>query len=188
LKRDGPDADARRALLVDDLAAVSRGDRSALARLYSATSAKLFGVCLRICGERELAEEALQETYLTVWTKAHQFDPARASPITWLVAVARNKALDRLRARPRPAAPLEEAETEPDLAPLPSDTLEASDEHRRLARCLDGLDANHARMVRIAFFNGVTYQELAQRESVPLGTMKSWIRRSLLSLRSCLDR
>jgi RNA polymerase sigma-70 factor (ECF subfamily) len=182
----GPASEAG-ARLKDDLARIGGGDREALARLYQATSAKLFGVCLRISGERDLAEEALQETYVAVWTKAHQFDPARASPITWLATIARNKTVDRLRARPPAAAPLDEAEAEPDAAPSPSDVAEASDAYRRLARCLDELEPVHARAVRTAFYRGVTYEELARREAVPVGTMKSWIRRSLLNLRACLE-
>jgi RNA polymerase sigma-70 factor (ECF subfamily) len=182
----GPASEAG-ARLKDDLARIGGGDREALARLYQATSAKLFGVCLRISGERTAAEEALQETYLAVWTKARQFDPDRASAITWMAAIARNKALDRLRARPRGAAPLDEAAEAPDPSPSPADVAETSDAYRRLVLCLDELEPRQARAVRTAFFTGVTYEALARREAVPLGTMKSWIRRSLLSLRACLE-
>ena len=175
------------ARLAEDLARLPGGDRQALARLYQATSAKLFGVCLRILHERDAAEEALQETYVAVWTKAHQFDPGRAAPITWLAAIARNKALDRARAHPRAAVPLAEAADVADPAPLPSDAAEASDSARRLADCLNTLDPRHARAVRTAFFSGVTYETLAVREAVPTGTMKSWIRRALIALRVCLE-
>ena len=181
------DADDGRARLADGLARTARGDRDAFARVYASTSAKLFGVCLRILRERETAEEVLQETYLTVWSKAHQFDPDRASPITWLVTIARNKALDRLRSSRGPAAPLEAAGDEPDPGPLPDVTAEASDGYRRLASCLDTLEPRHATAIRTAFFEGVTYDSLASREDVPVGTMKSWIRRGLLSLRACLE-
>ena len=181
------DADDGRARLADALARTARGDRDAFARVYASTSAKLFGVCLRILRERETAEEVLQETYLTVWSKAHQFDPDRASPITWLVTIARNKALDRLRASRGPAAPLEAAADEPDPMPLADVTAEASDGYRRLAGCLDALEPRHATAIRTAFYEGVTYELLARREAVPVGTMKSWIRRGLLSLRACLE-
>ena len=181
------DADDGRARLADALARTARGDRDAFARVYASTSAKLFGVCLRILRERETAEEVLQETYLTVWSKAHQFDPDRASPITWLVTIARNKALDRLRASRGPAAPLEAAADEPDPMPLADVTAEASDGYRRLAGCLDALEPRHATAIRTAFYEGVTYELLAHREEVPVGTMKSWIRRGLLSLRACLE-
>ena len=163
------------------------GDRDALSRLYDATAAKLFGVCVRILGDRGAAEDALQETYITVWTKADQFDARRGSAITWLATIARNKALDRLRSRPRAAVPLEDAADEPDAGPLPSDAAEATDAYRRLALCLETLEPRHARAVRTAFYSGVTYEVLAGREAVPVGTMKSWIRRSLLSLRRCLE-
>ena len=182
-----PGVTAARAELARDLAAVAAGDRNALARLYEAVSAKLFGVCLRILQDRTAAEEALQETFIAVWTKANQYDPDRASPVTWLAAIARNKALDRLRAKPRAAAPLEAADEVADPAPLASAAVELSEEHRRLQACLDELDPRHGKAIRTAFFDGVTYAALARRADVPIGTMKSWIRRSLLSLRTCLE-
>jgi RNA polymerase sigma-70 factor (ECF subfamily) len=176
-----------RAVLVEALRGTARGDRDAFARAYASTSAKLFGVCLRILQQREAAEEVLQETYLTVWNKADQFDPRRASPMTWLITIARNKALDRARAARPSAAPLEVAELVADAAPLPSQSAEWSDEHRRLHGCLEQLEPRHASAIRRAFYDGSTYERLAQVESVPLGTMKSWIRRALLSLRACLE-
>lgn len=97
-------ADGARADLVDALLAVGREDRSAFARLYRLTSAKLFGICLRICGERAAAEDVLSEVYLTVWRRAGAFEPGRASPITWLATIARNRAIDWVRAAPAGAA------------------------------------------------------------------------------------
>jgi RNA polymerase sigma-70 factor (ECF subfamily) len=181
-------ASARRDRLAGDLAATARGDREALARVYTATSAKLFGVCLRILGNREVAEEVLQEAYLTVWRKADQFERGRASPITWLVAVARNKAIDRLRERGGGShEPLEAAASVADSAPRGDAIAEASDEHRRLADCLHRLDPRHEAVIRTAFWEGVTYDRLAAREGVPAGTLKSWIRRAMLSLKGCLE-
>ena len=92
------DLDANRDLLVSALARIPAGDRAALQTVYRLTSAKLFGVCLRILGERSEAEDVLQEVYVTVWRKAADFDAARASPMTWLIAITRNRAIDRLRA------------------------------------------------------------------------------------------
>src|ERR1700682_1124291 len=92
------DADATRSQLVAALVRVAGGDRTALRTIYQDTSAKLFGVCLRILNDRGEAEDVLQDVYVTVWRKAASFDPARASPITWLVAIARNRSIDRLRA------------------------------------------------------------------------------------------
>ena len=179
-----------RADLARALGDVRNGDRSAFAEVYKSTSAKLFGVCLRILGNRSEAEEALQETYLNVWRKAEAFDPRRSSPITWLAAVARNKAIDRLRARgSRVVEPLDgEAYAVADPAASSSEALEASEERRLLSRCIEELEARQSSAIRNAFFGGATYSDLAAREGVPLGTMKSWIRRGLLHLKDCLQR
>jgi RNA polymerase sigma factor (sigma-70 family) len=167
---------------------VSSGDRDALADLYDRTSAKLFGICLRILSSESDAEDALQEVYVTVWRKADRFDSGKASPITWLSVLARNKAIDRLRRRRVTAASLDEASEVPDDAPSAFDIVQQGIETQRLAGCLDELDAKPRAMIRAAFIEGATYSELATRESVPLGTMKSWIRRALLRLRGCLER
>ncbi len=165
------------------------GDRAAFKIVYEATSAKLLGVCLRILADRQLAEDVLQDTYLTVWRKASTFDPSRASPITWLVTIARNRSIDRLRsgAPMRRTTPVEEAYDLADAAPLASDVIETTDEVGRLNFCLDTLEDKVRGVIRTAFMEGVTYDALATRENVPLGTMKSWIRRGLLRLRSCLE-
>ncbi len=181
--------DASRALLAANLSRAGKGDRAAFREVYLATSAKLFGVCLRILGERELAEEVLQEVYVTIWRKADQFDPARASPITWLAAIARNKAIDRLRLRGDAGRrrPIEEAADVADPAEAADAALGRTQDHARLEACLDGLEPKHAAAIRTAFFDGATYEALAARDGVPLGTMKSWIRRSLQRLKACLD-
>ena len=179
-----------RKLLADQILNLASGDDAALASIYRLTSAKLFGVCIRILGDRAEAEEVLQEVYLTVWRKADAFDPVRASPITWLVAIARNKAIDRLRARggTRRADPIEAAEAMRDPGPEPLAQMEAADDQRRIERCLEEIEPRQAAAIRSAFLDGVTYAELAERMDVPLGTMKSWIRRGLLKLRACLER
>lgn len=183
---DSSSADA----LAHWLQAVAGGDRDAFERLYRATSSKLFGVCLRVLPDRAEAEDVLQEVYATVWRKATQFDAARASAITWLAMIARNKAIDRLRSTPAGVrtAPVELAEAVPDPSASPLDGAESSDENARLARCMDRLDGDRRELVRTAFFEGVTYEELAARIGSPLGTVKSWIRRSLLQLRACLEQ
>lgn len=178
----------------DELAAALNrtglGDRAAFQRVYEATSAKLLGVTLRILADRQLAEDVLQDTYLTVWRKAETFDPARASPITWLVTIARNRAIDRLRsgAGMRRSTPIEAAMEIADDAPSPASATEMSDDIRRLNDCIGELDPRTGTAIRTAFIEGVTYDALATKENVPLGTMKSWIRRGLLRLRACLDR
>jgi RNA polymerase sigma-70 factor (ECF subfamily) len=183
------DADAARIELAAALARVAAGDRAALRTVYQDTAAKLFGVCLRILHDRSEAEDVLQEVYVTVWRKAKAFDPGRASPISWLVAIARNRAIDRLRAGAlrRRTEPIDAAAAVTDPATGALERLEVAQQHRRLAACLDQLPPTHAAAIRAAFLDGATYEELAARMSVPLGTMKSWIRRSLLKLRACLE-
>jgi RNA polymerase sigma-70 factor (ECF subfamily) len=184
------EGDANRSQLVAALARVAGGDRAALQIVYQDTSAKLFGVCLRILNDRSEAEDVLQEVYLTVWRKASSFDPARASPITWMVAIARNRAIDRLRAASggRRMEPIEDAVEVRDPAPAAVDVVEAGQEASRLDLCLEQLEAKQSTAIRSAFLEGNTYEELAERMKVPLGTMKSWIRRGLLKLRDCLER
>jgi RNA polymerase sigma factor (sigma-70 family) len=183
------DADATRSQLAAALVRVAGGDRAALRLVYQDTSAKLFGVCLRILKDRAEAEDVLQEVFVTVWRKAASFDPGRASPITWMVAIARNRAIDRLRASAvsRRMEPIESADAVSDPAPAAVERVEMAQQHQRLSRCLAELEARHASAIRAAFLDGTTYEELAARMSVPLGTMKSWIRRGLLKLRACLE-
>ena len=185
----GERAEAQRRL-VDLLALISRGDAAALEALYRHTSAKLFGICLRILEERAEAEDVLQEVYVTVWHRAGSFDPSRAAAITWLATIARNKAVDRRRAagsRPR-SEPLASAEDVRDPAPSADLGLEEADALRRLEACLAQLEPRHRAAITTAFFEGATYEELAGRMGVPLGTLKSWVRRGLLRLRGCLEQ
>jgi RNA polymerase sigma-70 factor, ECF subfamily len=172
------------------LQAVAGGDGQAFERLYHATSAKLFGICLRLLRERSDAEDVLQEVYALVWRKAAQYDAAVASPISWLAMIAHNKAVDRLRTdgNARNALPIEFAS---DLTDGNADTHAAAElagEQRQLEHCLGQLEERRRALIRTAFFEGATYEELAQRSGAPLGTVKSWIRRGLLQLRSCLER
>lgn len=180
---------AEREELTNLLIRTGRSDQQAFAELYQRTSSKLFGVCLHMLRERSEAEEVLQEAYITVWRRAASFDAAKASAITWLVTLARNKAIDRLRQHREEQLddPLRLEETA-DLQPTPAADAETSQERQRLQRCLDELEPPQRAAVREAFFTGATYNELATRCGVPLGTMKSWIRRSLLQLRICLER
>jgi RNA polymerase sigma-70 factor (ECF subfamily) len=180
-------SDDARERLAKALNRVARGDRTALRDIYSATSAKLFGVCLRILPDREEAEDVLQEAYLTVWRKAAAFDPSRGSPITWLVTLTRNRALDRLRSRrPVLSEPIDLADQVADEA-LPADTvMEMDQDAARLDNCLRELPAGDGILIRAAFLQGSSYPELAARAALPLGTVKSRIRRALLKLRGCL--
>lgn len=174
--------------LVPLMQAVAAGDRTALADLYGRTSGKLYGICVRLLGNEPEAEEVLQDVYLTVWNKAASFDRNKASPITWLAVLARNKSIDRLR---RPRSPTTSMDDAPDVAderPSALEVLEQDEDQARLARCLEELEQQQQSSIRAAFLDGATYPQLAEREQVPLGTMKSWIRRGLIRLRGCLEQ
>jgi len=163
-------------------------DRSAFERIYRMTAPKLFGICLRICEDRQAAEDVLQDVYTTIWKRAGAYDPGRASPITWLAAIARNRAIDWRRARgPIAWAPDDVLGELKDEAPGARETMLADELERELYRCLDELEEETRGSIRQAFFGGLTYAELAERRGVPLGTMKSWIRRGLHRLKGCLD-
>jgi RNA polymerase sigma-70 factor (ECF subfamily) len=174
-------ADGARMRLNDDLALAAAGDRVAFARIYADTSHKLFGIVLRLVHDKETAEDVLQEVYLKIWDRAGSFDPARASPITWMATIARNTAIDSQRRRDRRR---EDGE--------PADSADASvsgdpDLRIGLARCMTLLEDHQRQFIRSAFFDGYSYAEMATHASVPLGTMKSWVRRGLERLRVCLD-
>lgn len=172
------------------LAQVADGDRQAFENLYRMTSGALFGICLRVLADRSEAEDVLQEVYVTVWRKAVQFDAARASANTWLGMIARNRAIDRLRSLPPRArmATIDAADMIADASPSPAAEAESATERNRLDDCLDRLDPRRRSLIRIAFFDGATYEELAARVGSPLGSVKSWIRRGLLQLRGCLEQ
>jgi RNA polymerase sigma-70 factor (ECF subfamily) len=169
------------------LGAVAKGDEAAFERLYAATRAKLYGVLLRILGRPALAEEVMQETYLKVWKMADQFDPAIASPITWMVAMARNRAIDIVRKRGDVSI-----EDEPDAlevsaeAPAPLARREMTEELKRLLSCLGKLDPEKQRIVLLAYYSGWSRDQLAQKLDIPVNTIKTWLRRSLLEIRGCM--
>jgi RNA polymerase sigma-70 factor, ECF subfamily len=171
------------------LAAVAKGDKAAFERLYGATRAKLYGVLLRILGRSELADDVMQETYLKVWQMAGKFDPTVASPITWMVAIARNRAIDIARKKAdlsvedSPEALGVAAETPPPLA-----RREMTEELRRLLTCLGKLDPEKQRIVLLAYYSGWSREQLAQKLDIPVNTIKTWLRRSLLEIRECMGR
>ncbi|TPL45268.1 sigma-70 family RNA polymerase sigma factor [Mesorhizobium sp. B2-4-6] len=166
----------------------SMKDRAAFDLLYKQTSAKLFGVCLRVLRDGGDAEEALQEVFVKIWTKADRFAVSDLSPISWLVAVARNHAIDRIRARRSPSANIDTVLDVADPTPGPEAMAVAGGEAERIYHCLDELEKDRAAAVRGAYLSGESYAELAARFKVPLNTMRTWLRRSLLKLRECLER
>lgn len=162
-------------------------DRAAFRMLYERTSAKLFGVTLRILKDRAEAEEAIQEIYMKIWQRADRYVMGSASPISWLVAVARNHALDMVRARRPVSSELEAALDIADSGPNPERALEHSDEKRQIEHCLGMLEPERAAAVRGAYLDGYSYEELASRHAIPLNTMRTWLRRSLAKLKDCLS-
>jgi RNA polymerase sigma-70 factor, ECF subfamily len=167
---------------------VALADRAAFAALYRATSAKLFGICLRILGNRPEAEDALQEAYVKVWNRAATFAPGGMSPMGWMVSVARNQAIDVLRQRRGGHVDIEAAFDLADSAPDAEDTLAAKGDAAKLHACLDGLERKKADAVRLAYLEGWSYIEVAEKLDIPLNTVRTWLRRGLLALRECLGR
>ena len=173
--------------LVSLLGAVAKGDQAAFERLYGATRAKLYGVLLRILGRSDLAEEVMQETYLKVWKMADKFDPSLASPITWMVAMARNRAIDIMRKKGEISI-----EDEPDAVsvaaeqPAPLARREMTEELKRLLACLGKLDPEKQRIVLLAYYSGWSREQLSTKLDIPVNTIKTWLRRSLLEIRECM--
>lgn len=172
--------------VADLIARCALRDRAAFRLLYERTSAKLFGVVLRILRDRGEAEDAIQDVYVKIWQRADRFVAGERSPISWLVAVARNHALDRLRARRPVSEDIDAAIELADEAPTPERLAEASQDGARIEKCLATLEPDRAEAVRGAYLDGFSYDELAKRYAVPLNTMRTWLRRSLMKLRECL--
>lgn len=166
---------------------IALGDRQAFSSLYSATSAKLFGICLRVLDNRAEAEDALQEVFVKVWHAASRYQVIGLSPMTWLITITRNHAIDRLRQRRAVSGDMDELAELADLSPGPEALAVASSERGRIAGCLEQLEPDKADAVRRAYVEGETYEELAHRYGVPLNTIRTWLRRSLLKLKECLS-
>lgn len=164
------------------------GDRAAFSSIYSATSAKLFGVVLRILNDRSEAEDVLQEAFVKIWRNADRYASGGYSPMTWLIAIARNQAIDRIRARKPRTDRIDETFDLADDAPGPEAQTIAASERRRIDGCLGELDDAKAGAVRGAYLEGFSYEELAAHFDVPVNTMRTWLRRSLLKLKECLQR
>ena len=175
------------------LAACARRDSVAFGRLYEATSAKLFGVAMRILRREDWAEEVLQDCYVNIWIHASKYSAALSAPMTWMTSIVRNRCLDWLR-RPNLEVQLEPAGEDADdpieqmasADPGPLDRLAQSTDARALADCLRRLDAKQRQAIMLAFFEGLSHSELARHMRQPLGTVKTWVRRGLARLKGCL--
>lgn len=170
------------------MARVALRDRRSFARLYEHTSPKLFAIVLRILRDRAEAEEALQEIFIKVWQRAERYDAGQAGPMTWLAAIARNHAIDILRARKPEASTIDEAFDLASPEPGPEAAAINASEGSRIDRCMQTLESDRAEAVRRAYVEGLSYQELADFYKIPLNTMRTWLRRSLLKLRECLEQ
>ncbi|MGI9511714.1 MAG: sigma-70 family RNA polymerase sigma factor [Anderseniella sp.] len=173
--------------LVDILRRVADGDRRAFAELYRATSLKLFGIIFRILKRQEPAEEVLQEVYCKIWENVGSFDPTRASPITWMATIARNRALDEVRKRePNLVANAADVYDVVDPGKMPSEQVEMSEELHRLEACLEGLEEDRRAAIKLAYLDGFSRKELAEQFDQPVGTIKTWLYRGLKQLKDCL--
>ncbi|MGV3635149.1 MAG: sigma-70 family RNA polymerase sigma factor [Pseudorhodoplanes sp.] len=169
------------------LTRVGLGDRDAFRQLYGATSAKLFGVCIRVLKNRTDAEDVLQDVYIKIWSNASAYQVSGYSPMTWLITIARNQSIDRLRSRRSGATDLSEAENLADAKPTPEQSAVRVGEADRLRQCLDQLAPDRAKAVQAVYLEGYSYQEMADRLNQPINTVRTWLRRSLISLRECLS-
>jgi RNA polymerase sigma-70 factor (ECF subfamily) len=168
------------------LAAVATGDRAALRSVYERQSVRLFGVANAILRDRDVAADAVQDAFLKISRRAGQFDPARGSAEAWLAGIVRHAALDIIRARGREMPSDDPTLGDEAVAPEAEERLAASAEGRRLRDCLAGLEPKNREGIILAFVHGLSHPQVAARLGLPLGTVKSWIRRGLLALRECL--
>ena len=172
--------------IADLLLKTAAQDRAAFRQLYSASASKLMGVLLRILNNRAESEDALQEVYTRVWLKAGRYDPTKGRGMTWLIAMTRNLAIDRLRQRSDHVHDDAAMEAAPDPTPRAETRAIATGEARRINDCFATLEPDRALALRGAYLAGLSYTDLAKRHGVPLNTMRTWLRRSLLKLKECM--
>jgi RNA polymerase sigma-70 factor, ECF subfamily len=180
----------RNARLMELLARTALADQAAFEQLYRMTSPHLHGVAMRILRESAAAEEVLQEAFVNVWHHAGSYVAARSQPLTWLTSIVRNRCLDRLRKHDVDTVSIDDedhAMTIADRNPLPLDLLLSGAEAGAIRRCVEALDAGQKQAIALAFYQGLSHSELARHLKQPLGTVKSWIRRGLERLKTCLD-
>ena len=169
------------------LAAVSRGEQAALRAIYQQEGTRLFGIAAAILRDRAAAADAVQDAFLRMWRRAGQFDPAKGAAQAWIAAVVRHAALDHLRARGREFPTGDAALGDTPVAPEALDRLVASEDGARLRACMEQLDPKLSRFIVLAFVHGLSHAQIAHTLTLPLGSVKSWIRRGLHSLRECLS-
>ncbi len=177
------------AALAQLIAAVALGDRAAYRHLYDATSPKLFAVALRILRDESRAEDVLQDSYMNIWNGAAGYNAAFSAPMTWMTTIVRNRCLDTLRRTDRQAVALDDdlaAVLESDR-PLPDAEAALHQGTAPLDRCLRQLDGGQRQAIAFAYFQGLTHSELATSLRVPIGTVKTWIRRGLEKMKRCLE-
>ena len=168
------------------IAQVALRDQMAFGQLYDMTSAKLLAICLRILKERATAEDAMQEAYVKVWKNADRYQVTGHSPMTWLITIARNTAIDRLRQRRSDSDLADFSDRIAASGPTPEQTAVALSESRQVMRCLDTLEADRRAAITGAYLEGKSYKDLSDQFDVPLNTMRTWLRRGLAALRECV--
>ncbi|QRR33250.1 sigma-70 family RNA polymerase sigma factor [Hydrogenophaga sp. YM1] len=181
-------------LLMDLIDRIAQRDEAALKALYDLTARKLYGLSLRVLGSAEAAEDALQEAYLQVWRSAGDYRATLSPPMAWLGLIVRSRSLDLLRRRAADRAHLTQeldealADTLPGDAPNPMDTSLASQQAWAMHQCLGQLENKQREVISLAYLRDLSHGELAERLALPLGTVKTWIRRGLDKLRDCMAR
>lgn len=171
------------------MAAVSQGDRLAFETLYISVSPRLYAVALRLLKRPGWAEEVLQDTFITIWNRAGSYNPASSAPLTWLTNIVRNRAIDWLRAGDNRQVELDDITLNalPDIERTPQEHTEHAESAHRLNDCLAELSAQQRQSIVLAYYHGMSHDEISRRLEHPLGTTKSWIRRGLAQLKGCLE-
>lgn len=169
------------------LRATARGDAVAFRALYDETAAQLFGVAVRILNRRDKAEEALQDAFINIWRRAADWQPERGSARTWLTSIVHHRAVDLVRREGRLIQLDDDHAEQSDPGPDAIAQVGAVEDRRRLENCMSNLDPRAQQAIRLAYWHGLTHEQLAIRLAVPVGTIKSWVRRGLIRLRGCLD-
>jgi RNA polymerase sigma-70 factor (ECF subfamily) len=177
------------------LQGIAAGDQASFRELYQRTASRLLGVAVRLLGDRQRAEDVLQEAFVSIWHHAATYSPEKAQAMTWMNAIVRNRALNVLRAAPVSFVPIRQTNAEgededielPDERGGPLDHLLQHCDDRLLTNCLERIEEGPRQTLLLAYYDGLTHLQLAERLGRPLGTIKAWVRRSLDRLRLCLE-